>query len=171
MKLFYALILSVLIIFNACNTNSDKEKELFESAQKNINDKKYKEAAAALDNLITEDPDGKYASLALLESAKLYQNSLVPGIPRPESISKAIKNYKLVFNNFPQDSTAEIALFLTGFIFSNDFNQFDSARTYYNMFLQKYPHSKFTNSVKLELENLGLTPDQILEKKIQSSKK
>lgn len=171
MKLFYALILSVLIIFNACNTNSDKDKELFESAQKNINDKKYKEAAATFDTIVAENPDSKYAPLALIESAKLYQNSLVPDIPRPESISKAIKNYKLVFNNFSQDSTAELALFLTGFIFSNDLNQFDSARTYYNMFLQKYPNSEFTNSVKLELENLGLTPDQILEKKIQSSKK
>ncbi|MEW6194611.1 MAG: tetratricopeptide repeat protein [Bacteroidota bacterium] len=169
-KLFLPIVL-LFVFFAACSNSPENEKQNFETAKKNINDRKYKEAVVLLEKVAQEEPEGKYTPLALLETAKLYHNSLVPDIPRPESITKAIKNYKLVFNNFPQDSTAELALFLTGFIFSNDLNQYDSAKTYYEMLLEKYPKSKFVSSAKMELENFGLTPEEILAKKLQNSSK
>ncbi len=171
MSKLYLPAMILFVLFTACSKNPEKEKQDFETAKKDINDRKYKDAVVVLEKIAQEDPGGKYTPLALLETAKLYHNSLVPDIPRPESINKAIKNYKLVFNNFPQDSTAELALFLTGFMFSNDLDQYDSAKIYYEMFLERYPKSKFVGSVKLELENFGLTPDEILEKKLQSSNK
>lgn len=165
-KIIAAFSLSIFLI-TGCNSFSDKE--MFDSAKKNLDEKKYTEAVQGFEKLAVENPESKLAAKGLLECARLYHNSIIQDIDRQTSLSKAVGYYKKIFNNFPQDSTAELSLFLTGFIFSNDLGQMDSARTYYELFMKKYPKSQFVNSVKLELDNLGLTPDEILEKKLKSN--
>ncbi|MBI1938613.1 MAG: tetratricopeptide repeat protein [Ignavibacteriales bacterium] len=167
MKKIITLFLLSIFLVNGCNPVNDKE--MYDSAKKNLDDKKYNEAVGGFEKLAVENPESKFAAKGLLECARLYHNSIIPDIDKPVSLSKALGYYKRVFNNYPQDSTAELSLFLTGFIFSNDLGQMDSARTYYELFMKKYPKSQFANSVRLELDNLGLTPDEILEKKLKSN--
>lgn len=167
MKKIIAVFSLVIFLISGCNSVNDKE--MYDSAKKNLDEGEYNESLQGFEKLAAENPESKFAAKGLLECARLYHNSIIPEVDRQASLSKAIGYYKRVFNNFPQDSTAELSLFLTGFIFSNDLGQMDSARTYYELFMKKYPKSQYINSVKLELDNLGLTPDEILEKKLKSN--
>ena len=75
----------------------------------------------------------------------------------------AIGYYKRILKDFSDKPEAESALFMMGFIQANEINQIDSARTTYQTFIKKYPGSSMLSSVNLELNNLGKTPDQILQ--------
>ena len=58
---------------------------------------------------------------------------------------------------------------MIGFIQANKLNQLDSARVSYTKFLELYPDTEMATSAESELENLGLTPDEILAKKIENN--
>jgi TolA-binding protein len=59
---------------------------------------------------------------------------------------------------------------MVGFIFANELNETDKAKSIYEEFLKKYPESELASSVKLELESIGLSPEEILSKKQQGTK-
>ncbi len=55
---------------------------------------------------------------------------------------------------------------MVGFIQANEFRQFDDATKSYKLFLQKYPNHSLSKAAKDELDNMGLSADQILNNKI-----
>jgi TolA-binding protein len=106
---------------------------------------------------------------ALFQIATLYQNKMVKDMPDQEAYTKAEKTFREVFDKYPGDEKAPMALFLSGFILANDLKNFEEATSTYNLFLQKYPDHQLAASAREELNNMGLSPDQILKKKGQNS--
>lgn len=153
--------------------NEYAAKSLFELANiyghQNLPDVKkedaYKIAANNYLKVINEFPDLPEAGKCAMEAGKLYQSLLVPNVSKEESLKNAVSLYKKVVNKFPDSQDAEPALFMIGFIQANELRQIDSAKTTYQTFLQKYQNSKLVASVKMELDNLGATPEEILKKK------
>ncbi|MDH7604835.1 MAG: tetratricopeptide repeat protein [Melioribacter sp.] len=164
-KSFLIFVLS-LIIFN-CSSKSDKE--YFDEALQKIKEKKYAEALNNFDYLLKNYPESKYAPQSLYEIAKLYHAQLLSNISKEESLKKAVNYYKKIFYEYKNSPEAERALFVSGFIFAHELNQLDSAKYNYELFLKNYPGSELAQSVKLELENLGVSPDEILTKKMKSN--
>ncbi len=160
------VLISSLIIFN-CSSKSDKQ--YFDEALQKIKEKKYVEAIKDFDELLKNYSDSKYAPQSLYEIAKIYHAQLISGIDKEESLKKAINYYKKIFFEYKNSPEAERALFVSGFIFANELNQLDSAKYNYELFLKNYPQSELAQSVKLELENLGASPDEILTKKMKSN--
>lgn len=160
------LLIFAIILFAGCYSKTDKD--YFSEAQKKSKEKKFIEAVKDFEKLTLEYPNSNLAPRALYEIAKLYHAQLVPNFNREESLSKAVFYYKKVFKEYANSQEAERALFITGFIFANELYQLDSAKFSYELFLKKYPQSELTRSVKLELENLGSTPDEILNKRMKA---
>lgn len=152
--------------FFACSTMN--EDELLESAQKNIDNENYQEALKDFQQLVSEFPEGKYKGLAHFEMGKLYQGNVITGLSKEESMLKAVEHYKIVYSEYPEMTEAPGALFMVGFIQANELNRFEEARKAYDLFLQKYPEHELAVSAKTELETLGLTPEEILQKSISS---
>lgn len=164
----FVSIFFLLLIVAACS--SKDEKLMFDAADKLASEEKYAEAIKAFDELAAEFPNGDFTLKGNYTAGKIYHSLLVPGVSREESFKLAIKYYRKTVAGYPEQKDAENALMMIGFIFANELNDVDSAKLAYEEFLKNYPKSELVNSVKLEYENVGLTPEQILEKRIGAIK-
>jgi len=164
-KLFLAL-LSVIIIF-ACSKVTDKE--YFDQAGSLVKEKKIKDAISKYESLIKEFPESNLAVKSLLEIAKLYEMHSVDSVSFSESFKMASVFYFNVFEKYPDSKEAPVALFQSGFILDNELKNYDEATKRYNLFLEKYPDHKYAPIVKQSLDIMGLSPEDIINKK-QSAK-
>jgi TolA-binding protein len=161
-------LLFILLIITSCS--SKDEKVMFAEADKLASEKKYSEAIKAFDELAAEFPNGDFTLKGNYTAGKIYHSLLVPDVSREESFNRAIKYYRKSAEGYPDQKDAENALMMIGFIYANELNNPDSAKLAYEEFLKNYPKSELVSSVKLEYENIGLTPEQILEKRIGTLK-
>jgi len=167
MKKIFLLFVSLLIM-TGCSKKS--EQGYIETAKKNIDENKIAEAIVNYETLIKDYPESQLAPEAMYQMGSLYQNKRVPNLKENESFLKAVQIYKNIHEKYSKSKQAVSALFMAGFIQANDLRNYDEATATYNLFLQKYPNSELVTAVKDELENMGLSPDQILKKKEIPSK-
>ncbi len=163
-KNFLLLLLTVFVV--ACNTNKDRD--TFNEAEKKFGEKKYSEALADYKLVIDEYSSSDYAAKSLLKVGSMYQMFLVQNVSNEESNIKAVEFYRELYNNFPNSVDAPKALFMSGFILANNLNKLDEAKITYQTFLDKYSQNELAAQVKMELENLGKTPEEILQNKLSS---
>jgi TolA-binding protein len=161
-------LLAAVILFAGCNNKSADT--YMKQAKAAIEQKKITDAVKAYELLVSEFPKDSLAPEALYQLGSLYQNKMVPGIKENESIDKAISTFKSVFDKYPDSKQAPVSLFMAGFLQANELKRYSDATTTYNTFLQKYPKNDMAQAAKDELEYMGLTPEQILEKKSMTSK-
>lgn len=76
---------------------------------------------------------------------------------------KALELYEWIIEHYPNSDKAAQSLFLMAFMYENELQQLDSARTYYEKFLQQYPNHEFADDATVMLKNLGKTPEEILQ--------
>ena len=163
------LLFSLLtFLFNFCSSVNDQE--LFDKAQQDLNDKKYVEAVEGFEKLAAETPRSDYTPQGLFECAKIYHMEQIVNLPKEESLKKAVEYYKRIYEGYPDFKESASAMMMTGFILANELNKTDEAKTVYEEFLKKYPDDALAGSVKLELESIGLTPDEILQRKLEGTK-
>jgi TolA-binding protein len=170
-KLFfsYSFILILLLELTSCSKKTDNE--YWSDALLNMKGFKNKEAIQSLDKLVEEYPQSKYAIKALNESARLYHELKIPGLQPEESLNKAIFYNRRIINEYPKSHEAAKALFVIGYIEANELKDLESASKDYNAFLSKYPDNEYAPSVRAELANLGVNPEDIINKKIADHKK
>ncbi len=77
--------------------------------------------------------------------------------------SRSIDLYQTVYEQFPDYEKTPQAIFMLGFVYDNDLKDFEKARTYYELYLQKYPEGAFAEQVSFLLENLGKSPEELLK--------
>lgn len=167
MKRILPLLFIALILITACNSNKDRD--TFDSAEKKYNEKKYAEALTDYKLVIEEYPSGDFAAKSLMRVGSMYQMFLVPNVQGDESNKKAVEYYRNLYKNFPKSEDAPKALFMSGFILANNLNKLDEAKLTYQTFLDKFPKHELVPQIKMELENLGKSPEEILENKLSSS--
>jgi len=161
----YFLLFIMVIIFAFCSGQSDKK--LFDEAANLVNEKKYDEAVVIFNQLVEENTESELAPKALFESAKIYQGKVIKNLNSHESLQKSVEVYKKIYNNYPTTAEAENALFMAGFILANDLNDLPGAKEKYELYLEKYPNGQLADDAKIELQNLGKSPEEILKNKIQ----
>ncbi len=169
-KLLYILIVIITVVgINACTDTPSQanletqilslEDSVFTNnmevkpAQEDnvvILSKKYQEYAS------TEGTPDSSAVDALFKAVALAKNV-------NRSYAKAIQLLNKIYTDYPESPRASTALFYEGFTYANDLQDFDKAKKVYDEFLKKYPTDPMAASVMAEIENLGKTPDQIIE--------
>lgn len=162
------IVLSFVFSLSGCAKKS--EQELLSSAQKNIKDGKVAEAIADYDNLVKDYPKSPEAPKSLFEIAKIYHSKSVKNIQPGESLKRGINYYRKLYTEYPKSNEAPKAMFMVGFIQANEIGQFDSARSSYKLFLEKYPNNEMASSAQAELDNMGLTPQEILIRNSEAKK-
>jgi len=162
------LIIVPVILFTACSSNEDKE--LFDSASVKYNTNDFAGAVSDYEKILTEYPNSQFAEDSYFAAAGIYQMNKVPGLSKEESAKKAVEYFQKYYKQFPNSERTPKALFLIGFIQANDLRELESAGNVYREFLEKYPRHELAASVKLELDNLGKSPEEIIEQKLSASK-
>jgi len=167
MKYFVlTLVLSVLIL--SCSKTTDQE--YLDNGITQLDQKKVSDAITSFQNLIDEYPESALAPEAMVKIAQVYQNKLDTSLTEGASLKKAVDTFKMVFTKYPKSSQAPSSLFMAAFILANELKNYNEATTAYNQFLSNFPNHNLAASAKEELENMGLSPEEILEKKISANK-
>ena len=163
-NLLSILFVSLLII----GCNSHKDKDIFDSAENNYTAKNYKKALEEYMQVINEYSTSDYAAQSLLKVGSMYQMFLVPSISNEVSNQKAVEFYRKLYKDFPQNANAPKAVFMSGFLLANDLKKYEEAKMAYTTFLEKFPNDPLAAQVKLELANIGKSPEEILESRLSS---
>ncbi|MFO7444826.1 MAG: tetratricopeptide repeat protein [Ignavibacteriaceae bacterium] len=163
MKKNLTFLAFAVIVIAGCNTKKDSDYKT--AAEEHIKNGNVPEAIVTYDNLVKEFPESKLAPTAIYEKAALYQNRLVKNLSPRESLEKASKIYREVYEKYPDSEEAPKSLFMSGFILANELKKFREATETYNLFLSKYPEDKLAVAARQELDNMGLTPEEIINKK------
>lgn len=167
MKSIIALLTVFLIV--GCSTKKT-DKELFDEAQQNLKQDKIPEAVMAFEEIVNDHSDSDLAPEALSQLAGLYQNKLIKSISEKENLEKAIELFKKLHADYPKSSFAPSGLFMAGFINANELQNYDEATSLYKQFLNEYPNDELAASAQAELDNMGLTPEEILMKNMAKEK-
>ncbi|MCK9425567.1 MAG: tetratricopeptide repeat protein [Ignavibacteriaceae bacterium] len=161
MKSYFVFLLLIVLFFAGCGKS---EKDQFEEANRLVQGKKYTEAISAFEKMAKEFPVGDFAADAYYQIAKLYQAGVVTGVDETTSQEKAVDYYQKVFVNYPKFESAPSALFMSGFIQANTLGKYNEATVTYKKFLQTYPNNELADDAKVELDNMGLSPEEIIAK-------
>lgn len=125
------------------------------------------------DSLLRLEPDLAYAFIDGCEAYSIvnrgepesaeYLHKSAETLRSLRAIDKSLVVYDKIIEQYPDHPRASQALFLKAFTYDNNLKEFDSARKYYTVFLEKYPNDDFTSSANFLLENLGKSDDELIE--------
>jgi tetratricopeptide (TPR) repeat protein len=146
------LILCIVVLFCGCGNFTDEE--LWIKIEQAKAGKNWDSTMHVSQRIITEYPKGHYSGWARFALAESYRFKNQP--------REALNNYKLFYQEYPDMQPSALSLFLTGYIYNNNLQMFDSAKFFYEQFLRKYPDHELAPSVRFELESLGKLPQQAL---------
>jgi len=163
MKSIIALLTFFLIV--GCSSKKS-DKELFDEAQKNLKEDNIPEAVMAFEELVNDHSDSELTPEAISQLASLYQNKRIKSLSEKENLEKAITLFKKLHDEYPKSSYAPSGLFMAGFIYANELQNYKEAEAIYKQFLSEYPENELAPSAQAELDNLGLSPEEILQKNL-----
>lgn len=163
MKFSLFLILISLVLYS-CGGKSDKD--LFDDGKKFLDEGKITESLESFEMVVREFPESDLAPQALTHLAGIYQSKKVQTISPKVSLNKADSLFYVIFSDYPNSDQAPLALFMSGFIQANELGDFQKATKTYTRFLEVYPDHELATSAKEELENMGLSPEEILRKNL-----
>lgn len=144
---------------------SKSPKEIFNEANELLKEKKYTQAAERFEEIANKN-DKEFSPLALIQLATIYHNKMLPDLSESQSAEKARLYFQSVYEKYPEHPDAPKSLFMAAFILANELHQYDEATKLYNEFLKKFPEDELAASAKQELEFIGLSPEEILRKKM-----
>lgn len=168
MKQIHLIIISLLIIFASCNTNtptlSQKEKDRKElqtidsslyAIKDTFNTTLAKQAMMKFAEFAENYPDDSLAANYLFKSAQLAQ-SLNLG-------SQTIIYLDKIITKYPDFKKISTCYFLKGFVYDNILQDIKNAKKSYQEFINKFPNDDFVNDAGALLENLGKSPAELIK--------
>ena len=161
-RLFSIFILLILI---GCGEKKSVD-ELIMEANTNLNENKVPEAVLLFEEIINEYPESDKTPEILSRLASVYQNKMLKNLSDTESLEKAVSLFRKIYDDYPESSYAPTGLFMSGFVLANELKYYEKATETYNLFLEKYPSHELATSAKEEIENMGLSPEEILKKNL-----
>jgi len=110
---------------------------------------------ASYDKFAKLHPQDEKTPEYLFKSGEIYRSL--------KKYQKAIDTYEHIYQNHPNFAKAPHSLFLMGFSYENDLKDTDKAKSAYDQFLKKYPDHELAKDVKFSLDNLGVSPEDIIK--------
>jgi len=76
---------------------------------------------------------------------------------------QALGLFQSIIEKYPKSQVSEEALFIQGYIYENNLQDYTKAKQVYTTFIEKYPKSELAEDARYAIANLGRTPDEIFE--------
>jgi outer membrane protein assembly factor BamD (BamD/ComL family) len=163
-KMMLASLLAILSFLVSCGNN---EKNKLAKNIKVMEDTLFSETHPAIDMTMTTKlvdtyieyadkyPNDSLAPVYLFKAGDIAMNLLDP--------NKAIQIFDRILTEYPTYEKTPHCLFLKGFIYENELKNLEMARQIYQEFLAKYPTNEFADDVKISLDNLGKSPEELIK--------
>jgi TolA-binding protein len=150
--------IAILFALSACT--SPKEKALKEIKAMEQNDSAFSEILMAelkekYINFVNEYPDDEASPMFLLKASQ-HAIALNQANEALELLSQVSKKY-------PKTTFAEEAMFLEALTYENNLNDLAKAKETYELFVKTYPKAELAGEALLAIQNLGKSPEQIIE--------
>ncbi len=81
-----------------------------------------------------------------------------------EGPQKALEIADVLIEKYPDFEMTPMAMFIKGFVYENMIGDLQKAEITYRQFIEKYPDNPMVGDVKSTLENLGLSPEELIRK-------
>jgi tetratricopeptide (TPR) repeat protein len=81
-----------------------------------------------------------------------------------EGPQKALEIADVLIEKYPDFEMTPMAMFIKGFVYENMIGDLQNAEITYRQFIEKYPDNPMVGDVKSTLENLGLSPEELIRK-------
>ncbi len=134
---------------------SQQEEKVFNPDQ----NKMVKQEATALVNLYekyaNQHPKDSLAAEYLFRASDISMNLRRPG--------HTIRLFDRILNEYPDFKKVPSVLFLKAFVYEDQLKDYDNAKKYYELFLEKYPDSEFADDAKISLKYLGKSPEELIK--------
>ena len=156
MKRIASLLVISAVLFAACSSGSGDTAELMSKARGLEEDEQPADAVLLYEQLVRDHPDASEAPEALFRSAALYYKE-------QRDLLKAATTYELVCEKYPESEFAHRGLFIAAFTYANELGNLERARVAYEKYLRDYPDSSMASTAAFELENLGKSPEELLQ--------
>ncbi len=165
MKRLALVVVTVLLVAGFISCTSSKEKEIkrikaYESELLNDKTGIHKEKADTLLNMYDRFAKD-YPSDSLVPHFMFKAGDLAMNMNEPQ---RAISYFDIICNSYKNFNRMPDCIFLKGFIYENYLDDLEKAKSHYQEFIQKYPNHELTSSAQGALDNLGLSPDDIVKK-------
>ncbi|MCH8495903.1 MAG: tetratricopeptide repeat protein, partial [Balneolales bacterium] len=92
-----------------------------------------------------------------LSAEFLYQAAMIDA-DMHDDVKTGIHYLERLVDEYPDHELTAKTLFIIGFTYAEQLNDYGKARDAYNRYLDKYPEGDMAESVKIELETLGMRP-------------
>ncbi len=99
--------------------------------------------------------DDSLGPIYLFKAADIQMN-----IGNPKTTIALFNN---IINMYPDYENIHTAMFLKGFVYEDQLNDYTNARKCYEEFLEKFPESDFADDAVVSLNNLGKSPEELIK--------
>jgi tetratricopeptide (TPR) repeat protein len=165
MKRLTIVFLLGLLFLSACTDKAEKlERQIADLVKEIKTDGKLDEDKVVrliglYETFITEFPE-KEQTVKYLEMQAKYYSAL-------NEFDKALNNYNRIYKEFTEYDKRGDAVFMMAFINEVNLSNLKAAEQYYKLYLKEFPDGELADDALFSLENLYLTPEQLLEKFMQ----
>jgi TolA-binding protein len=119
-------------------------------------DGKATEALVLYEKITKEFAESPQAPEAMFHCALIYINEQQDPI-------KAATTYEMISEKYPKSEWGHKGLFAAGFTYANEIGNLERARKAYEKYLKDYADSSMAETARFELDNLGKSPEELLE--------
>jgi TolA-binding protein len=146
-----------LLIVVGCNRPSATD--LFTKAREAQKARAFPQALDGYAKVVQEYPQSAEAESSMFAIATIRQMDTY----QP---AEAVNAYRRYIETYPDGVFSPEATFLIGYIYDNELHNLDSAGAAYRRFLGKYPKHELSFAAEKELQNLGKSPEEILQQTV-----
>jgi outer membrane protein assembly factor BamD (BamD/ComL family) len=146
-------ILTLALILASCSGRNAQN--LYDEARAAEDSGKFTVAAEKYEQVVRDYPTEAVAETSLYKVITIRSNSAGDRTPAVDAQRRFLELY-------PKSAWAPNVTFMLAFNYNNELAQYDSAKKYYQLFLEKYPGHELAASAKFELETIGKEPEHIL---------
>ena len=157
----FIVVFVLSLFFVGCNTNDPAkkieklEKQLF-ATENAIDPEVADDLVSAYCDFADANPKDAKAPEYLFKAVDVSMNLNEP--------QRTIFIIDKLLNDYPDYPRAQAALFVKAFIFETRYNNLEVAKRLYEQYLSMYPDGEFAEDCKASIENLGLTPEELIKK-------
>jgi len=160
-KFIVYFVLVFVLVLVGCNSNDpakriEKLEEQAFATEGAINPEVANDLVSAYCDFADANPDDAMAPEYLFKAVDVSMNLNEP--------QRTIYIIDKLLNNYPDYPRTQAALFVKGFIFETRYENYDMAKKIYEQYLVMYPDGEFAESCRASIENLGLTPEELVKK-------